>query len=156
MRRHLRAAIRRLRRSEGANLIEAAIVLPALVLVTFATIDFAVVLFAYLALQNGVSQATRYAVTGNVNPGSTREASIRSAMRQSTPTLTIADADITFSHMPIGGGSWSGGTGAPGTIEKVTVNYTWHIISPLIRPFFTNGQIRLQAESAMKNEPPFP
>ena len=37
----------------------------------------------------------------------------------------------------------------------MTVNYTWDIITPLIRPFFTNGQINFTVESAMKNEVPF-
>ena len=155
MRQFSRKALRRLGRSEGTNLVEAAIVLPVLLLLTFAAMDFAILMFAHLALQNGVSQATRYAVTGNVMPGSTREASIIAAMRQSTPTLTLATSDFTFSHLPIGGNTWVGGTGTPGTIEKVTVNYTWHIMSPLIRPFFTNGEVHLSAESSMKNEPLF-
>ena len=73
-------------------------------------------------------------------------------MRQATPTLTIPDAAFTFSHLPAGGGSWVGGTGGPGEIEKVTVNYTWTFMTPLIRPFFPGGKLNMQVESSMKNE----
>jgi len=73
-------------------------------------------------------------------------------MRQATPTLTIADAAFTFNHMPTGGSTWLAGTGGPSDIEKVSVDYTWNIITPLLRPFFTGGQVTLHVESAMKNE----
>ena len=49
----------------GANLVEAAIVTPPLLLLTFAICDFAAVFFVYLALESGVTQATRAGVTGN-------------------------------------------------------------------------------------------
>ena len=102
---------------------------PLLLLLTFGIMEFATMFYVYLALENGVSQATRYGVTGNLkddpmNPGTplTRAESIKLAMRQATPTLTIPDAAFTFSHLPAGGGAWVGGTGGPGEIEKVTVN----------------------------------
>jgi Flp pilus assembly protein TadG len=151
--RHLsRRVFSRLSDSEGATLLEAAIVLPLLLLVTFAIIDFGALFYVHLALQNGVSQATRYGVTGNVMPGLTVESSIMTAMRQSTPTLTLADSAFAFSHLTPGATVWIGGSAAPGDIEKVTVNYNWQIITPMIRPFFTNGEINFSVESAMKTE----
>ena len=80
---------RRLRDSKGATLVEAAIITPLLLLLTFSAIDFAALFFVDLSLQNGVNQATRFAVTGNLMQGLSRENSIRTAMRQSTPTLTL-------------------------------------------------------------------
>jgi Flp pilus assembly protein TadG len=155
----LRRLARRCRDTGGANLIEAAIITPLLLLLTFSVMDFAAVFYVYLALENGVSSATRYAVTGNVaddpsNPGTPldRVASIELAMRQATPTLTIADNAFTFSHMSPGTSVWVAGTGAPNDIEKVAVNYTWNIMTPLMQPFFPAGQIALHVESAMKNE----
>jgi Flp pilus assembly protein TadG len=149
----------RLRDCRGSNLVEAALVTPLLLLLTFAVIDFSGIFYVYLALENGVSQATRFAVTGNqaddpLNPGTplSRADSIKLAMRQATPTLTIDDGAFTFSHLPAGSVTWVNGVGGPSEVEKVTVNYTWTIMTPLIRPFFTNGQIVLQVDSAMKNE----
>ena len=73
-------------------------------------------------------------------------------MRQATPTLTIGDNMFSFSHLPPGASTWVSGTGAENDIGKVTVTYTWNLMTPLIRPFFTNGQIVFRVESAMKNE----
>jgi hypothetical protein len=150
---------RRLRDTAGSNLLEAAIITPLLLLLTLAVVDFASLFYVYLALENGVSQATRYAVTGNVmddplHPGTplSREDSIKLAMRQATPSLTIADSAFTFSHLPAGAGAWAGGTGGPTDIEKVQIDYTWTLLTPLVSPFFNGGQIHFTVDSAMKNE----
>lgn len=143
---------RLIRNCRGATLVEAAIMTPLLLLLTFSIIDFAGLFYVYLALENGASQATRYAVTGQVISGQTREQSIKAAMRAATPTLTIDDGMFSFSHLPPGGTTWVAGTGAEGDIGKVTITYPWNLMTPLIRPFFTNGQLVIRVESAMKNE----
>ena len=147
------------RSARGNSLVEAAIITPLLLLLTFSIVDFASIFYVYLALENGASQATRYAITGNLmddplNPGNplSREESIKVAMRDATPTLTLYDSAFTFAHLPLGGGSWVGGVGGPNEIEKVTIRYTWNIMTPLLRPFFPSGQINLTVDSAMKNE----
>jgi Flp pilus assembly protein TadG len=148
---------RKLRDQAGANLIEAAIITPLLLLLTFSIVDFGSLFYAYLALENGVSQATRFAVTGNAmtNPSGgtmSREDSIRAAMRNATPTISIPDSAFSFSHMTVGSSSWVSGTGGPTDIEKVTVDYSWALLTPLLRPFFPGGKVHLQVQSAMKNE----
>ena len=151
--------LRRLGDSKGANLVEAAIITPLLLLLTFSIVDFSAMFYSYLALEHGVSQATRYAVTGQqMSTGGTpigREASIKAAMRDSTPTLTIPDAAFSFSFMPLNGTSWSSGLGGPNDVGRVTVTYTWNFMTPLVRPFFTNGQVNLRVQSTMKNEVAF-
>jgi len=132
--------------------VEAAIITPLLLLLTFSIVDFASLCYVYLALENGVSQATRYAVTGTIEAGMTREQSIKAAMRRATPTLTLDDSLFSFSHLKPGAATWTSGSGAENDIGKVTVNYPWALMTPLIRPFFPGGQINLRVESAMKNE----
>jgi hypothetical protein len=153
---------RRLRDATGSSLIEAAIITPLLLLLTFSIIDFASLFYVYLALENGVSQATRYGVTGNLmddpnNPGSklSRDDSMRAVMRQATPTLTLADDAFAFEHMAMGGSAWVGGSGGPGEIQRVTVNYSWTPFDPLFGALLTNGQIALSVDSTMKNESAF-
>jgi Flp pilus assembly protein TadG len=143
----------------GAAIIETALVIPLLLLMTFAIAEFAMMFYAYLALENGVSQATRYAITGNQmedpdNPGEQldREESIMIAMRNATPTLTLDEGAFTFSHLPEGADEWLSGVGGPDDIAKVSINYTWTFITPLVRPFFNNGELNLTVESAMKSE----
>ena len=151
--------IRRLSDARGANLVEAAIITPLLLLLTLGIVDFSAMFYSYLALEHGVSQATRYAVTGQqMSTGGTpigREASIKAAMRDSTPTLTIPDAAFSLSFMPLNGTSWSSGLGGPNDVGRVTVTYTWNFMTPLVRPFFTNGQVNLRVQSTMKNEVAF-
>ena len=151
-----------LRDTRGTNILEAAIITPLLLVLTFGIADFASLFYVYLALENGVSQASRYGVTGNLmddpsNPGTplSRVDSIKTAMRQATPTLTLPDSAFVFSHMSVGAGTWAAGTGGPGDIERVTVNYTWNILTPIMRPFFSGGQILFTVDSAMKNEARF-
>jgi Flp pilus assembly protein TadG len=148
-----RQFFRRLRSTRGATLVEAAIITPLLLLITFSIVDFGSLFYCYLALENGVSQATRYAVTGNLMTGTTdRVGTIKAAMRQATPTFNIPDTAFTFEHIPVGGSAFQGGVGGPDEIEKVTVDYTWDLLTPVMRPFFTNGQIRFRVSSMMKNE----
>ena len=154
----LRRALRPLKDATGSNLVEAALITPLLVMLTLSIVDFGGLFYVYLALENGVSQATRYGVTGNQmtdpsNPSAllSRADSIKTAMRYATPTLTIPDGAFSFEHRPPGG-TWVGGNGGPNDIEKVTVNYTWTLYTPVLWPFFTNGQIQLRVDSAMKNE----
>ncbi len=154
-RRIARRLLRELKDSAGTNMLEAAIITPLLLLLTFAIADFGALLYVELALQNGVSQASRYGVTGNVMPDMDHAGSVRAAMRQATPTLTLDDSAFSFHHMALGGSTWLTGTGGPNEIEKVTVDYTWHIMTPVIRPFFPGGEIHFQVESSMKNEERF-
>jgi hypothetical protein len=159
---HQRASVlKRLRNTEGATLLEAAIITPLLLLLTFSIVDFGAMFYVYLALENGVSQATRYGITNSLmddpaNPGNrlNRPESMKLAMRQSTPTLTIPDGGFSFAHRAVGGASWVAGSGAPNDIEKMTVAYTWNVLTPVLWPFFNNGQIVLTVDSVMKNEAP--
>ena len=156
------SALRRLCDTGGTSIVEAAVITPLLLLLTFSIVDFGALFYVYLALENGVSQATRYGVTGNLmddplNPGTqlSRTDSIKLTMRQATPTLTLADSAFSFSHMSPGGNAWTAGTGAPSDIEKVTIDYSWPLLTPMLRPFFTGGQVSLRVDSAMKNEARF-
>jgi len=135
-------------------MVEAAILTPLLLLLTLGIAEFATLFYVYLALENGASQASRYGVTGQLIAGETREDSIKDAMRKATPTLTLEDGMFAFYYMPLNGpANWLAGTGGPNDISKVTINYTWSFMTPLIRPFFgPDGKILLTVESAMKNE----
>ena len=146
---------KRLRDESGTSLIEAALITPLFLLLTFAIADFGAVFYAYLALENGVSQAARYGVTGNVLEGESREESIRDAMREATPTMTIEDGAFTFSHLTPGGAVWQPGSGEPGDVSKVQVTHGWKLMTPFIREFFASNMVTIQVESAMLNEPRF-
>ena len=152
--------VKRLGDAKGTTLLEAAIITPLFLLLTFSIVDFGGLFYAYLALENGVSLASRYGITGRamddpMNPGTPlgHEATLKAAMRQGTPTLTIPDSAFTFAHRsPVGGGAWINGVGGPGELERVSVDYTWRFFTPIVGVFFTNGEVNLRVDSAMKNE----
>jgi Flp pilus assembly protein TadG len=146
---------KRIKDSAGTSLVEAALITPLLLMLTLSMVDFGVLFYAWLVLENGVSQATRYGVTGNQSPGLSREDSIKVAMRNATPTLTIPDGAITFSYLPSGDTTWHTGAGGPNDVQKVTVRYSWSMLTPFVKALFPGGAVMLTVESAMKNEPRF-
>jgi hypothetical protein len=153
--------VKRLGDAKGTALLEAAIITPLFLLLTFSIVDFGALFYAYLALENGVSLASRYGVTNRLmddgDPGTplNHEESLKQAMRSGTPTLTIPDSAFSFAHRAPSGGVWINGVGGPGELERVTVNYTWRFFTPVVGVFFTNGEINLRVDSAMKNEGSF-
>jgi Flp pilus assembly protein TadG len=144
--------IRRLRDTEGANLVEAALILPIMLLTMFGLMEFALILYIQMALQNGISQAARFGITRTVLEEKTREESIIAILKRETPTLSLSDANVTFRHKPLIGGSWEDGTGPGNSLERVTVTYDYAIMTPVLLPFFSNSTITLTAEATMKNE----
>jgi Flp pilus assembly protein TadG len=140
--------------SRGVALAEAGIILTLLIPLTFSVLDFAGILYAFLAMQNGVSQATRYAVTGNHATDSSgaalsRDDSIRKAMRAATPGFAIGDDAFTFYNLSKG----TPDSGGPNDIIRVTVAYNWQLFTPFLRPFFDGGYVAIHVASTMKNEP---
>ena len=156
--------VKRLGSAKGTSLIEAAIITPLFFLLTFSIVDFGTLFYTYLALENGVSLASRYGVTGQtMNDPLTgtplnHQESLKLAMRQGTPTLEIPDSAFTFAHRSPGGAAWLAGVGGPGDLERVSVDYTYTTFTPwLVGWFFPpNGTVNLRVDSAMKNEGSFP
>ncbi len=77
------------------------------------------------------------------------------AMRDATPTVTIGDAEFSFSHLAPGGSTWLGGAGGPNDVGRVTVRHDWTPITPIMAPFLTGGKLTMSVDSAMKNESKF-
>jgi len=137
----------------GQALIETAIGIVLLLLLTFSVIDAGMLFFAYLTLQNGVTEATRSAVTGqqaNTASNPTRnEASIMRSMRNATPGLTIADSEFDFYDVTDG----TPGTGGPDAVIRVTVTHPYPLISPMLWPLVgKGGVINLAVSATMRNE----
>ena len=142
------------RSSRGAALAETGIIITLLIPLTFAVLDFAGILYAFQAMQNGVSQATRFAVTGNHGTDGSgaalsRDESIRQAMRAATPGFQIADNAFTFYNVSKG----TPNTGGPNDIIRVTVTYDWQLLTPILQPFFPSGHVTVRVALTMRNEP---
>jgi hypothetical protein len=157
--RHRSVAEDRWQSDKGQSLIEAAIILPLLLFLVFAIVDFGVLFYVYQSMENGISEATRYGITGQQkpdpqNPGNylSREESIKVVMREFNPSIVLNNSAFTFEHRELTGTTWDPGSGRPTDICRVTVNYSWRPIVPLISALFANGQVPLRVASTMKNE----
>ncbi len=142
------------RPTPGQALVETAIGIVLLLLLTFSVVDGAMLFFAYLTLQNGVTAATRFGVTGqdpdDADHPTRHEDSIMRVMRNATPGLTLLDNEFSFYDIT----TQSPGTGGPNDIIQVTVRHPLPLISPMVRPLVGNGGvITLGVSAMMKNEP---
>jgi Flp pilus assembly protein TadG len=137
--------------SRGQALIETAVTVLLLVLTTFTIFDFARFFWAVLAVQNGVAQGTRFAVTNRELGELDRDESIRRAIREATPGFTIADDDIIFFNVSAGA---TGSSGNPGDTIRVTVEQDFRFLTPVLAEVFGDGgELRFAASSTMRNEP---
>jgi len=141
------------RRTPGQALVETAIGIVLLMLLSLSVVEAAMLFFAYLTLQNGVTAATRFGVTGqdpNDDDHPTRhEDSIMRVMRDATG-LKLEDGEFTFYDIT----TQSSGTGGPDDIIQVTVKHPLQLISPMVWPLVGNGGvITLSVSATMRNEP---
>lgn len=142
---------------EGQALVEAAIILPLLLFMIFAIFDFSILFYVYQSMEHGISEASRYGITGQqrqdpLSPGNylSRDDSIKLIMREWNPIIVLNNSDFTFEHLS--GTSWVAGSGGTGDVARVTVCYNWRPVTPLISALFTGGQIPIRVSSTMKNE----
>jgi Flp pilus assembly protein TadG len=145
------------RHQKGQAIIEFALVFPLLVFLIFAIIDFSILFYVYQSLENGISLACRYGITGlqqedpnNSGTKLSREDSIKLVMRQNSPFVTLADQAFAFEHLS--GTTWVAGVGGTGEISRVTVSCIWEPICPLIAAILTNNPVNLRVSGTMKNE----
>src|SRR2546427_12591525 len=97
-------------------------------LLTFSVVDAAMLFFAYLTLQNGVTEATRFGVTGqdpnDADHLTRHEDSIMRVMRNATPGLTLANDEVRFCFFkPEDVTMRCPRTGGPDDIIRVTVTH---------------------------------
>jgi len=128
-------------------------------LLTFSVIDGAMLFFAYLTLQNGVTAATRFGVTGqdpdDADHPTRHEDAIMRVVRNATPGLTLTDDEFRFCFFkPEDVTMRCPGTGGPDDIIRVTVTHPWQLISPMVWPLVGNGGVlNLSVSATMRNEP---
>ena len=148
--RGFRALLRHLRGSRrGQGLVEFALVLPLVLFLFFGVFEFGRFFFSRLTLQHAVSEATRFAVTGNVLPDTlgnpmSRANSIISVIHKNAETLNLEVGQVTIDPSDAGG---------PGDVVRVSANFTFQFMIPGYTAMFPDGQLEFSVSTAMKNEP---
>ncbi|MGA2192022.1 MAG: TadE family protein [Nitrospirota bacterium] len=146
-----------LRQKDGQTLVELALVLPLVLLLMFALIDLGMLFYVNLTLQNAVRQGARYNITGQAETGKSLQQVIMDNSNglvgppnkngYAITTELVTPGNNTFSNLT---GSNFGGKA--GQIILVKLNYTWPLMTPLIKPFFPNGQYNFTVSATMRNE----
>jgi hypothetical protein len=108
-------------------------------------------------LKFAVSQATRFATTGNTledsgNPGTqlSRADSIIYMIRELSG-FDIPSADIEISAIT-GSGATVAGAGSPGDVVVVTATHRVNVITPFLSSMFEEGQFEFHATTSFRNE----
>ena len=132
-------------------MIEAAIITPLLLLLTFSIVDFGAVFYVYLALENGVSQATRSASPGKLkddpaNPGTPLDRRRIGQAGDAASRRRRPDRPRQRVHLPEPRHQAPAAPGPlasadPNDIGKVTVAYRWNLVLPAaLAVFFRAAQ----------------
>jgi Flp pilus assembly protein TadG len=119
-----------------------------MVVMLFTIFDFAHFFWQLLAVQNGVAQGTRYAITNQAMSGFTHDESVRQAIKDATTGIAIDDADITFFNVTDN----VAGSGSYNDTIRVTVEHDFDFFTPVMQELFGGG-ITYRATATMKNEP---
>ena len=135
-------------------MVEFALVFLLFMTLVFAVFDFGHLFFVSMAVQNDVQEAARFASTGNhlpdpKNPGQylSRLDSILYTLQYSSEAAYMKSILISS---PDGG---QGSAGGPGDMMTVTVNASVPMLTPLMAPFFPQGQYAFTSSVTVKNEP---
>jgi Flp pilus assembly protein TadG len=152
------------RKQSGVATIEFALVAPVLFLLLCIAMDLGVALWVNLTMQYAVREGARYSVTGqtNLDPNATNQQRYLAvvqdikdnsmglyALVSPTYVITINGASQTYNTQT----SYSTGMfGNPGDIVVLQINCIWPLLTPLVKPFFANGNFSFSVAATMRNE----
>jgi Flp pilus assembly protein TadG len=149
---------RSLQSQRGAVSVEIALASVLFCATLLAVFDFGRMYYYQSRLKHAVSQATRFATTGNTledpdNPGITlsRVDSILLMIRQLSGFAELPSEDVTIVAIS-SGGTETPGAGGPGDVVTVTVQYRVDILTPYLAPLFDQGQYHFSATTSFRNE----
>jgi len=148
------------RRDNGQTLVEFALVAIVFFMTLFAIMDFAMMFYVNQTMQHAVRSGSRLAI---VDPGANCNAAIIANIR--TQSMGYYDKNVgtrtpTISRQTLGDyGDINGTTisdGSCGTPQQpitVSLTYSWPIMTPFLKPIFTNGRYTFTVKATVVNEP---
>jgi Flp pilus assembly protein TadG len=154
-------------RQRGAAAVEFALVAPLVFFLLFVAIDMGAALWVNLTMQYAVREGARYAVTGqsNLDPSTTnasnqkRYLAVMQEIRNQSMGLydlvdpsyivTVNGTATAYDSSSSYGASMFGNAG---DIIVLQLNCTWPLLTPLLKPFFANGNYTFSVAATMRNE----
>ena len=151
---------------KGQTTVEFALTALILFAVLFALIDFAIMFFVNLTMQHAVREGARYAITGQGGKnGEQRRKALVEQIRKCSyglyeknanphkdpeVSVVVPKSSATFSNYT---GTPVNDTGSPNEIIVVKLAYSWPLLTPILTPFFANGEYSFVVRATMRHEP---
>lgn len=151
-------------KKNGQTTVEFALAALLFFSMLFAIVDFAFLFYVNLTMQHAVREGTRYAVTGQSTLGPDRRSALIQKIKDSSNGLydknlhvpkdpeisVITPSKVSFTNYT--GTPTTGDPGKPNDMIIVSLTYTWHLLTPILRPFFPGGNYTFTVKSTMANE----
>jgi Flp pilus assembly protein TadG len=154
---------RKFENNRGTTAVEFALILPLFFMLILGIIDFGRFFFVQHTLQFATREGTRLALVGKTltdqagNPLS-REASIVQAIQQNV-SPAVDPLQVSINIFPVQsdysnpqGWKQQLNAGAPGQFMRVSTQYTFAFVTPMIGAFFPGGNFVVQAQATYRNE----
>lgn len=151
-----------IRNNKGTSILEFSMIAVLFFGAVFLIVDLGMMLYVNLTMQHAVREGARYAITGqdNLSPDGRRAAVVQKIRDNSIGLCDKYPCSINFFKLnepdPIPfdpGDPRSGDVGNPSEIIIVSLDYSWPLITPIVKPFFSDGAYSFTVRSAMRNEP---
>jgi hypothetical protein len=146
------------KRERGNVIVETALALPILLIIILATFDYARIHHTRTRLQDAVSQATRFAITGRQlsdpsRPGMmlSRKDSVLRVLRDLSGISDLSESNVKISSVD-NKGVVKSGPGGPGDVVIVEVSYAVEVLTPLLSVAFPDKHYRFTCSSRFRNE----
>jgi hypothetical protein len=151
-------------KSRGGSLVEFAIIGTLFFVLIFAVIDIAVLEWVTLTMQHAVREGARYAVTGRIDldpscdpsdPGCVLQrylAVIEKIKQESMGLYDRVDPVYIINGVQQDPPFSPGMFGGPGDITTLQLRCTWPLMTPVVQPFFTDGEYTFVVGATMRNE----
>jgi Flp pilus assembly protein TadG len=149
---------------KGQATVEFALTALLLFSLLFAIIDLAVMFYVNLTMQHAVREGARFAITGQGGTDEARKNALvfkimsssnglyKNDLNQNDPAVNVLTPSSTSGFLNYTGTPAPDSTGKPGQIIIVSLDYTWPLLTPTLKPFFTDGRYTFTVRATMKNE----
>jgi Flp pilus assembly protein TadG len=148
------------RQQQGVTALEFALIAPVLVTFLIGIMELGMIMFVTMSMDTALSVTSRQGKTGYTTTGQTVQQTITSTLNSQLGGL-LDTTQLAFTTTAYGtlsqvgqAGQGTSGTGTQNQFVVYTVSYPWHLMTPMLRPFFgTNGIYTITVTTMVRNEP---
>jgi Flp pilus assembly protein TadG len=155
-----------IRDNRGQTIVEFALAAVIFFSLLFLVMDLGLMFYANFTMQHAVREGTRYAITGRIDAAPNQRAAVINTIKNKSNGLCDDNRcnDIKFYRVAVNNHIVSESVinstslptndpiGSGGQIIVVRLTYDWPLLTPFLKPFFTDGKYSFIVSSAMRNE----